>query len=67
MQSAPPASGFALRLAAKDATLLADLADMVGNPAPIAHTLANVYSGAAIESPDSDFTSVARYQRSQAV
>lgn len=63
MRSAPPPAGFALRLAAKDARLLAQMADDIGHPAPMAVTLRELYDAAAQQEPDADFTGVYRSQR----
>jgi 3-hydroxyisobutyrate dehydrogenase-like beta-hydroxyacid dehydrogenase len=58
-----PVAGFALRLAAKDAGLLNELAHQVGHPAPLAGVLRELYAGAAAAAPDQDFTGIFQYAR----
>lgn len=65
MRSQPSAAGFALRLAAKDARLLAEMAVAAGHPAPLATALRDLYGAAAEREPEADFTGVYRGQRSQ--
>jgi 3-hydroxyisobutyrate dehydrogenase-like beta-hydroxyacid dehydrogenase len=54
----PPAVGFALRLAAKDALLTSRLASEHGQPSPLADALAATFNGAAAQHPTADYTSV---------
>lgn len=63
MRSAPPESGFALRLAAKDARLLREYAEGIQHGAPLMEVLSGLYAEAARLDPDGDFTRVYDIQR----
>lgn len=65
MLGQPPAVGFALRLAAKDARLTARLANENSQPAPLAEALATTYEGAAADHPMADYTGVYRHMLKQ--
>lgn len=63
MRSPQAGAGFALRLAAKDARLLAELAERADSDAPITNALAALFARAADVDPDGDFTRVYAVQR----
>lgn len=67
MRGDPPPVGFALRLAAKDARLLAELASGAGADAPLSSALRRLYASAAESWPDEDFTRVYLAQRPAAL
>lgn len=58
MLGEPPATGFALRLAAKDVSLLDALAGNAGVPAPVAAALAGLFAAAAENDGNADYTRV---------
>ncbi|MFT4468519.1 NAD(P)-dependent oxidoreductase [Arthrobacter sulfonylureivorans] len=57
----PPATGFALRLAAKDVSLLEAMADAARISLPVASALAGLFSSAAADNSDADYTQVYRH------
>lgn len=61
MLSEPPATGFALRLAAKDVTLLKGMADSTGVDLPLVRALTELFAGAAATDGHSDYTRVYQY------
>lgn len=61
MVGEPPASGFALRLAAKDVRLLHELSSGLGVRLPVLSGLAELYSAAAEDTPFDDYTGVYRH------
>lgn len=58
MLNEPPATGFALRLAAKDVALLDALANNSRVSAPVAAALAGLFAAAAENNGDADYTRV---------
>jgi 3-hydroxyisobutyrate dehydrogenase len=58
MLNEPPATGFALRLAAKDVALLDALAGNSRVSAPVAAALAGLFAAAAEDNGDADYTRV---------